>query len=180
MKELNLSNLLDYKEAVEYFANNKVDNVLSNSGNEHAIVILTTYSKPQKEIFACMHKIYFLIKMLLQFSPSYIESLRKFLSKERTNLRIVLRDYDEINSCNCLRDVLKQYSSKIELRKNRRGEVKIGENSVHFCIADGRMYRVEYDTDTRKARCNFNDENAVSKYQTVFNQLFEASTPTYL
>lgn len=35
------------------------------------------------------------------------------------------------------------------------------------------MYRVEYDTDTRKARCNFNDENAVSKYQTVFNQLLK-------
>ena len=74
----------------------------------------------------------------------------------------------------------KQYYSKIELRKNRKGEVKIGENSVHFCIAVGRMYRVEYDTNTRKARCNFNDKNAVSKYQTVFNQLFEASTPTYL
>ena len=45
MKELNLSNLLDYKEAVEYFANNKVDNVLSNSGNEHAIVIFDNIYK---------------------------------------------------------------------------------------------------------------------------------------
>ena len=166
MKELNLGNIIDYKDAIEYFADYKINNVLSNSGNEYAIVIFDNIFKTAERNI-CLY-------------AQDIESLRKFLSKEGTNLRIVLKDYDEINSCNCLRDILKQYYSKIELRKNRKGEVKIGENRVYFCIADGRMYRVEYDTNTRKARCNFNDNNAVSKYQTVFNQLFEASTPTYL
>lgn len=117
MKELNLSNLLDYKEAVEYFANNKVDNVLSNSGNEHAIVIFDNIFKTAERNICLYAQDIFSNQNVVTVSPSYIESLRKFLSKERTNLRIVLRDYDEINSCNCLRDVLKQYSSKIELRK---------------------------------------------------------------
>lgn len=117
MKELNLSNLLDYKEAVEYFANNKVDNVLSNSGNEHAIVIFDNIFKTAERNICLYAQDIFSNQNVVTVSPSYIESLRKFLSKERTNLRIVLKDYDEINSCNCLRDVLKQYSSKIELRK---------------------------------------------------------------
>lgn len=180
MKELNLNNILDYKEAVEYFANNKIDNVLSNSGNEYAIVIFDNIFKTAERNICLYAQDVFSNKNDVTVSSLYIESLQKFLIKEGTNLRIVLKDYDEINSCNHLRDILKQYSSRIELRKNRKGEVKIGENRVYFCIADGRMYRVEYDTNTRKARCNFNDNNAVSKYQIVFNQLFEASMPTYL
>lgn len=180
MKDFNLDNLLDYKEAVAYFANKKLDNVLSNSGDEHAIVIFDNIFKTAERNICLYAQDIFSNQNIVTISPSYMESLRLFLTKEGTNLRIVLKDYDESTSSNCLRDILKQYSSKIELRKNKKGEVKIGENSVHFCIADGRMYRVEYDTTTRKARCNFNDQNAVSKYQTVFNQLFEASTPTYL
>lgn len=180
MKELNLGNIIDYKDAIEYFADYKINNVLSNSGNEYAIVIFDNIFKTAERNICLYAQDIFSNKNDVTVSSSYIESLQKFLSKEGTNLRIVLKDYDEINSCNHLRDILKQYSSRIELRKNRKGEVKIGENRVYFCIADGRMYRVEYDTNTRKARCNFNDNNAVSKYQTVFNQLFEASTPTYL
>lgn len=112
MKELNLNNLLDYREAVEYFANNKVDNVLSNSGNEHAIVIFDNIFKTAERNICLYAQDIFSNQNVVTVSPSYIESLRKFLSKEGTNLRIVLKDYDEITSCNCLRDVLKQYSSK--------------------------------------------------------------------
>lgn len=180
MKNLDLENFLDYTEAVEYFANNKVDNVLSNSGNEHAVVIFANMFKTAERNVCLYAKDIFSVENVVSVSPLYMESLRKFLDKGDTKLRIVLKDYDEVTSCNILRDMLKQYTSKIELRRNKRGEVKIGDNSVHLCIADGRMYRVEYDTESRKARCNFNDINAVSKYQTVFNQLFEASTITYL
>lgn len=180
MKELNLDSLLDYKEAVEFFANNKIDNVLSNSGNEHAVIIFNNMFKTAEKNICLYAQDIFSNDNVVTVSPSYIESLRTFLDKEGTSLRIVLKDYDVVTSCNRLRNVLKQYSSKIAVRINRRGEVKICENSVHFCIADGRMYRVEYDTKTRKARCNFNDKNAVSKYQTVFNQLFEASEQTFL
>ena len=100
MKELNLSNLLDYKEAVEYFANNKVDNVLSNSGNEHAIVIFDNIFKTAERNICLYAQDIFSNQNVVTVSPSYIESLRKFLSKERTNLRIVLKDLDELNSCN--------------------------------------------------------------------------------
>lgn len=175
MKNFDLSNFLDYKEAVEYFANNKIDNVLSNSGNKHAVVVFDNIFKTAERNICLYAKDIFSNENVVTQSPSYMESLKRFLDKKGTNLRIVLKDYDEVTSCNSLRNMLGQYAPKIELRKNKKGEVKIGENSVHFCIADGRMYRVEYDTETRKARCNFNDENAVNKYQTVFNQLFEAS-----
>lgn len=175
MRDFKLNSFLDYEKAVKYFADNKIDNVLSNSGNEHAVVIFDNmFRTAEKEIclYACD---IFSEQNEVTVSPSYMESLRKFLNKEGTRLRIVLKNYDENTSRNSLRDMVKQYPSKVELRKNERGEVKIGNANVHFCIADGRMYRVEYDTDKRQARCNFNDVNAVNRYQTVFNQLFEAS-----
>ena len=31
---------------------------------------------------------------------------------------------------------------------------------------------MEYDTGDRKARCNFNDSEAVAKYQDVFTRLY--------
>ena len=175
MKDLNFNSFLDYEKAVRYFADNKIDNVLSNSGKEHAVVIFDNmFRTAEKEICLYARDI-FSESNAVTVSPPYKESLRKFLNKDGTKLRIVLKNYDENTSCNSLRDIVKQYASKVELRKNVRGEVKIGNTNVHFSIADGRMYRLEYDTEDRKARCNFNDANAVSKYQTVFNQLFEAS-----
>ena len=45
MKELNLGNIIDYKDAIEYFADYKINNVLSNSGNEYAIVIFDNIFK---------------------------------------------------------------------------------------------------------------------------------------
>ena len=126
MKELNLGNIIDYKDAIEYFADYKINNVLSNSGNEYAIVIFDNIFKTAERNICLYAQDIFSNKNDVTVSSSYIESLRKFLSKEGTNLRIVLKDYDEINSCNCLRDILKQYYSKIELRKNRKGVVKIG------------------------------------------------------
>ena len=67
MKELNLSNLLDYKEAVEYFANNKVDNVLSNSGNEHAIVIFDNIFKTAERNICLYAQDIFSNQNVLQF-----------------------------------------------------------------------------------------------------------------
>lgn len=175
MRDFKLNSFLDYEKAVKYFADNKIDNVLSNSGNEHAVVIFDNMFRTAEREICLYARDIFSEQNEVTISPSYMKSLRKFLNKEGTRLRIVLKNYDENTSRNSLRDMVKQYPSKVELRKNERGEVKIGNTSVHFCIADGRMYRVEYDTDNRQAKCNFNDENAVNRYQTVFNQLFEAS-----
>ena len=90
MKELNLNNLLDYKEAVEYFANNKIDNVLSNSGNEHAIVIFDNIFKTAERNICLYAQDIFSNQNVVTVSPSYIESLRNFLSKEMTNMRLSL------------------------------------------------------------------------------------------
>jgi hypothetical protein len=48
----------------------------------------------------------------------------------------------------------------------------VDSKEVHFCTADGRMYRFEDDVEYRKARCNFGDEDTTKFLENVFDETF--------
>ena len=168
---MKLNDLYDYSKAVSYYANNKENNVLSNEGVGHAIVVFENIFRTAENKVSIYAKNIFAPNNEVTCSASYIGEVRNFLNKPNTSLQILLQEYDEETSYNVLRDELKKYQDKVTVKVNREKKVKVAGDDVHFCIADGRMYRMEYNTEGRKARCNFNDPDAVTKFQGVFTRL---------
>lgn len=74
-----------------------------------------------------------------------------------TEMKILLTNYNPENDNNILRENIIKYKDKIKIRINKDQSIKKGDESIYFCIGDNRMYRLEYDTEVRKAICNFND-----------------------
>lgn len=166
----------NYEEAVEHFAINKENEVLSNSGPDHAVIIFKNIFRTAENEISLYANDIFSQENPITTDFAYMNAMKSFLEKKDTRLRIILRNYNEATSNNPLRDLIRTYSAeKVIFRVNKDNDVCIGDQKVHFCLADGRMYRMEYATEERKARCNFNDPDSVRKYQVIFNQLFQSS-----
>lgn len=166
----------NYEDAVEYFAVKKENEVLSNSGPDHAVIIFKNIFRTAENEISLYANDIFSPKNPITTDFVYMDAMESFLDKKDARLRIILRNYNEETSNNPLRDLIRKYpSEKVIFRVNRDNDVCIEDQKVHFCLADGRMYRMEYATEERKARCNFNDPDSVRRYQIVFNQLFKSS-----
>ena len=50
---------------------------------------------------------------------------------------------------------------------------------IHFCVADGCMYRIENDTKERCASCNFYDTDISEKLSNSFMQAYNQCTTTF-
>ena len=169
---MKLDDLYEYGKAVSYYADNKKNNVLSNEGKEHAVIVFENIFRTAEKKVSIYARNIFSPDNTVTSSTPYVEEIKKFLSKPNTSMQILLQEYDKELSYNVLRDELKKYPDRVTVKVISVKKVKEGEAFVHFCIADGRMYRMEYDTGDRKARCNFNDSETVAKYQDVFTRLY--------
>lgn len=52
---------------------------------------------------------------------------------------------------------------------------KLNNLDVHFTVADGKIYRLEYDTNHFKAIASFNDEMMSKELGTVFDEIWNAA-----
>ena len=166
------SNFFSYEESVAYAADNKLNNVIYNKGEEHAIIIFHNIFRTAEREIVLYAKNIFSLDNKVTTNAKYISSLTNFLEKEGTKLKIVLTDCNADTDTNILREHLMLYRDKIEIKANEQQTVKIDDTLIHFCTADGRMYRMEYDIKDRKARCNFNDQTSCTKFNSIFNILF--------
>lgn len=171
-----MKNFLSYNESVSFSANEKLNNVLYNEGNAHAIVIFSNIFRTAEQEILLYAKNIFSNENEVTSSPNYITSLINFLEKENTQMKILLTEYNPENDNNILRENIIKYKDKIKIRINTNQSIKKGGEPIHFCIGDNRMYRLEYDTEARKAICNFNDITSCSKFISFFNQLFFSSS----
>ena len=163
----------EYEEALSQLAARREPHVFYNEGNEHALVVFKTIFKNAKK------SLYIVAKDLTNTEVSnaseYIDSLSNFLNREDTKLNIMLTSVDN----NIVRNT-QVFRSIFNSNAYKRGNVNIfnlngkkfkdGDNIVHFCFADGQMYRIETDIENRKARGNFNDssvaEGLLKSFQT--------------
>ena len=51
-------------------------------------------------------------------------------------------------------------------------------NEIHFCTADGLMYRLENNINERKAICNFGDEEKTVELDSLFDRAFDSIVNT--
>lgn len=171
-----------YSESVSFAADNSLNNVLYNEGDEHAIFIFSNMFRTAKKEILLYARNIFSLENKVTTSASYITELLHFLKRENTSLRIILSEYNPDTDTNLLRESIAEYRSKIQIKTNIKQNIKISDNLIHFCIADGKMYRMEYDIKHRKARCNFNDIVSCKKFTSLFNQMFisESAIETFI
>ena len=73
---------------------------------------------------------------------------------------------------------LKQYKDKVSIKVIENGKTFKDSKGriIHFCIADAHMYRLEYNTEKRKAECNFNDIKECQLLDELFCSVFSNNT----
>jgi len=157
--------LHEYEVALSQLANRKEAHLFYNEGDQHALIVFKTiFNNAQREVYIVAKD---LTNVAVSNAQQYIESLDAFLKREGVKLNIMLTSFSKDSALNA--PVFKTISESPAYKK---GNVRIynlngkafndGNSIVHFCFADGHMYRIETDTINRKARCNFNDSEVVN------------------
>ncbi|MDR1343664.1 MAG: hypothetical protein LBK18_10500 [Prevotellaceae bacterium] len=168
--------LKDYREAVEFLAKNRVDNLIFNAGDEHAQIIFQNIFKN------CEGKIRLLAGNLqneVTKSAAYLDALKGFLQRDGSKLEVMLDNFARFSKQGEVEvfKVLLEYRDKVAIKSTdtKFYVTKVTEGGaeekvpVHFCTGNA-MYRLEIDTRTRSARCNFNDKSFVEDLNTLFDE----------
>lgn len=161
-----------YSQAVEYNALNKIDFVFKNDGDEKASIVFRNIFKTASNeinIVACN------LNNALTNSQPYLTALSGFLDKSNSKLHILLTKYEMDGSK--IKELLERYKNRITIKTTEGKTFKDSKSGVpiHFCIADDRMYRFEYDVTGRKAQCNFNDPQSCAYLKEQFNIAFNSN-----
>ncbi len=167
----------NYKKHISYLAKNKISQIFSNSGEEHALEVFSQIFSESKEvicIFAeslCSH---------VPQNPQYIQLLSEFVEKGG-KLEIILNNFNiektlESSVIKRLAYFISEGNENIELYQTDV-TAYAGKQEMHFTVADNHIYRMEIDIEKRVANCNFNDEDVAGKLMDLFNKIKEdAST----
>lgn len=172
--------LKEYRKAVEHYARDKKDYLFHNGGNEHALIILENLFKNAN------YKIRIAAQQLINDevvnTDVYIDSMREFLNREKTELHIILAKKPnekklrakEHSFYHMLYNHPAYDQNRIEIKAGKTFKTKEDgmEHTVDFCTGDSRMYRFEFCVDSRQAIANFNDEEATRGLNAEFDKAF--------
>ena len=179
--------IIAYEKAVEVLAKNEVDQIIFNSGDEHALIVLKNiFSNSREEIRILAGGLH----NNVTDSKVYIDAISTFIIKNNGKVKILLDNYNCDDSqkkdffSTPLFDRLRMFKENVEIRVTKEAfhiegvnDNKGNPQKVHFCVGDKKRYRLEYDTDKRKAICNFNDSNFSSKCIEVFDESYNKLSP---
>lgn len=173
--------LREYEIALSQLAARRESHVFYNEGNEHALIVFKTiFDNAKREVFIVARD---LTNAEVSNAPQYVESLRAFLERDGAKLNIMLTSFNNAGAAQ--KPIFKTIYESTAYKK---GNVRIynlngkkfqeGDAVVHFCFADSQMYRIETDTELRKARGNFNDSNTANSLLENFRIGEKLSTTT--
>ena len=112
----------------------------------------------------------------------YIDSMREFLNREKTELHIILAKKPNEKKLRA-----KQHSfyhmlynhpaydqNRIEIKAGKTFKMKEDgmEHTVDFCTGDSRMYRFQFCVKSHQTIANFNDEKITMKLNDEFDKAF--------
>jgi len=168
--------LLEYKEDLITAASAQSDVMFSNSSVEHAALVLSTiFNEAKKEV-----NIYGgMLRTQLSSLSVYADSLRECIERNVTVNVLLSGDAETFSPMarwlvNLNRENVHVYHNPTANRfiSNSLIEEESGGNNCpnyHFTIADGRMYRLEYNISEFKANASFNFPPMVEKLEAAFD-----------
>lgn len=161
----------DYEDALSQLAERRESHLFFNEGNSHALVVFKTiFKNAKKNVYIVAHD---LTNQEVCNNPEYIDSLGEFLKRKDARLNIMLTsvERDALLNAPVFRKIFDSEAYKsgnVAIFDLHGKKFKAGEDTVHFCFADGQMYRFETDVEKRKAQGNFNDASVVEDLYTYF------------
>lgn len=175
-KQRKQDDLAAYRRGVELLAMTNSPQVESNSGVEHAMIVLENlFNKATSEINIFAGN--FDNKVCDNEKSNYYQSLKSFLLNGG-KVNVVLNDYSP-ESTNEILKLLKIFSestifgSNINVKVTKEKLTDASGKEMHLTTADGVSYREEYDTKNFAAYFSFNRPEKVkelnSKFYSVFN-----------
>lgn len=170
--------LEQYKAAVKEYAAKGVDYLFHNEGDKHALVIFSNiFCNAKSEIRIAANQ---LCNSEVVNQKEYIDSLRFFLDRKDTRLYILLTNRpcpEDVKTDCCLYKMLFEHPAYKEGRiviKDGEGKSFRDNNgsTIHLCMGDNTMYRIENDVIGRKAIANFGDKNITTILNRGFDGVF--------
>lgn len=169
----------EYKKSVKYYADEQKDYLFHNKGDEHAKIIFENiFRTANNHIRIAANNLW---NTAVVNTSEYIDALKSYLDKPDTKLDILLINTPPIDKVKSKEDS-NIYRMLYEHRAFRAGRINIhsGEGRsfkkdnqiIHFCTADGRMYRLESNPEERSATCNFNDVERTAILDANFDKVF--------
>ena len=143
---------------IEELAKNRINQQFSNSHLNNAIAVLTSmarYSEKSLKIYCgnlCTE---------VSSDEEYLREIQMFLER-KGDIKVVLcgDDVERVRETQ-IWNLFKKYPERVNVYKTE-GKVLYNNQPCHFTVSDGRAYRLETDTQTKKAFGNFsNDESAL-------------------
>ncbi len=174
-----------YRIAVQNYARNGVDYLFHNRGDEHALIILSNiFRNAKRHIRIAANKLY---NDEVVNTEEYINSIKAFLDQKDTRLSILI-------TTRPTKEEVTEYGPETTFYwmlynhpayRQGRVEIKDGQGSffrnsegkqVNFCTGDNRMFRLESNIKERQAIANFNDEDTTRQLIEAFDGIYPGLT----
>ena len=168
-----MEDINEYKVAVKRLADTNSNFVFTNSGADHARVVMETIFKTSKE-----HINIFAGDLNGAVSKGdYLLALENYLKSGRS-ISVLLEKYDEKKTSEALELLLKykksgQTNISIAIANPKSLDASIKNN--HFTVGDNHMFRFETDMINYTAVCNFNDPASSERFNNIFFRLSQDS-----
>lgn len=164
-----------YREHIQKLRKEESAELFLNAGPDHAAVVSAELFLSAKEIVRIVSRN---LSEEVTGREEYLSALETYLSKDETKLEIILTDYNlESYNASRISRVLSRYDKdKVELLQSS-SRIKYDGWEANFMIVDKRGYRLELNTEKRKAVGSFNEPGRVEQLQVVFEKLKGKSKP---
>lgn len=168
-----------YRKEVEDDARKGTDYLFHNKGNDHALIICSNiFKNAKREIRIAANQLY---NDEVVNTQEYIDSMKDFLDKEGTMLKILITTPPPIGKVkmdNTFYGMLYKHpayhQNRIQIKDGKGSSFRgVDGTPVNFCTADDKMYRYETDIVERKAVANFGDSGRAKMLRESFDKIYE-------
>ena len=169
-----------YRQHIEQLAEGDIDETISNSDMEHAIVLVSRIIKGAQNY---VHILCENMNSVATSRAEYLVAIELFLSGDRNRkMKILFADYNK-NSFNKSKvaTLLKKYKEQVEMKRLKK-HIKVHSNNspINWTVCDDKSYRLETDPKKYRALGNFNDPVLAKSLNNKFEKLFCDDSKTQL
>jgi hypothetical protein len=165
--------LKSYKIAIENLANKKDGTYFTNSGKEHAAIVMSNIFKSTDSHIRIFAKN---LSGEVCDQDLYIDGLQQFINR-KGEIEIILTE--EPSSDSKAFKLIKEYQicnpEKVNIKKTATNISNLPELKFHFTVGDERIFRLEKDTSKYLAVCSFNDNEYSKKLISLFKRITSSS-----
>ena len=149
--------LRKYQELLEDSAKSNSNWPILNEGNEHAAILMTTIFKHATQ-YVYMYSNSF--NTDITSYDIYYEALKGCIERQ-VKVEVLLKDKPKANnlSLQLIKDSNKGSVRVLNSFQYDTLTKVLNSENINFAVADDKIYRLEYDTEKRKATSSFNAAN---------------------